>query len=194
MPTDTRAGGTWIAANSAGISICLINNYGAEMRAHSDHAPSRGNLVRHLAFASTQQGALELFHQLGPRQYNPFDIFIFDPKGVPVRWRWNGIDLYRENPEENFAFSTGFDIDAVVRNRRDLFYQWLKEHKDLAGYHRSHIPEASSYSVCMHRDGAGTQSMSEILIGENQIEFTYWPGPPCQTKALPSVKLPRKNP
>lgn len=193
MPIDARAGGTWISVNSAGLSICLINNYGAEKRIHSDSAPSRGNLVAKMAFSTTPSEAIGIFHQLEPHQYNPFDIFVFDATGTPTCWRWNGIDLYQEDPLENFAFSTGFDIETVVSNRRDLYHQWQTKGKDLADYHRSHIPEASSYSVCMHREDAGTQSMSEIRIDDDEVEFIYRPGPPCQTAALPPVTLQRKG-
>jgi len=193
MPIDSRAGGTWISANSAGISICLINNYGAEKRIHSDTAPSRGDLVSSMAFATTQNQAAETLLDLKPQRFNPFDIFIFDAHGAPFRWRWDGVDLTTDTPNENFAFSTGFDIDAVVSNRRNLYRQWQEQNRDLADYHRSHIPQASSYSVCMHREDARTQSMSEIYVEEKLVEFTYWPGPPCQTTALPAVKIHRQQ-
>lgn len=193
MPIDARAGGTWISTNSSGVSICLINNYGAEMRINSDSAPSRGKLVSAMAFATTPDEASKIFHDMNPQTFNPFDIFIFDPNGTPTRWRWNGIELSADTPAEQFAFSTGFDIAAVVENRRNLYHQWVAEEADLADYHRSHIPSASSYSVCMHREEAGTQSMSEVRINQDSVSFSYWPGPPCRTSALPRISTPRNH-
>lgn len=190
-PTDQRAGGTWIAVNSTGLSVCLINNYGAEKRIHSDSAPSRGKLVSAMALASDPDQAIELMHRENPHQYNPFDVFVFDQHGTPLCWRWDGETLSTESPVEKFAFSAGFDNEAVISNRRDLYHQWQNEAEDLADYHRSHIPSASSYSVCMHRHEAGTQSMSEIRVNQESVNFTYWPGPPCVTAAQPTLSVPR---
>ena len=188
MPTDPQAGGTWISTNAQGVSVCLINNFGADMRLHRADAPSRGQLVREIAASPSRQQALERFLQLDPKSYNPFDLFVFDAQGRPIRWRWNGVDLYPEETRENF------DIDRVIRNRRDLYHQWRDAGRDLVDYHRSHLPRAGSYSVCMHRDNAGTQSLSEIRVNEKGVVFTYWPGPPCSVTALPKLALERKNP
>jgi len=193
MPIDNQAGGSWIAVNDLGLGVCLINNYGAEQRLPKIDPPSRGKLVAELAFATNQKQALEMLNALNPQRFNPFDIFVFDSRGIPACRRWDGVHFSEANNPDNFAFSTGFDTEGVVGNRRQLYHQWIQEGWDLRDYHRSHIPRAGSYSVCMHREDAATQSMSEIRVESASVQMTYWPGPPCTTAAIAPVTLKRKQ-
>lgn len=50
--------------------------------------------------------------------------------------------------------------------------------------------KGSTYSICMHRDDARTQSLSSIELKSGVVEFTYWDGQPCQVDRPVTVLLP----
>ncbi len=191
MPIDAKAGGSWLSVNARGLSFCLINNYGAEQVAHSDRAPSHGRLAAELVQAETPEQARALLLGMQPESFNPFDFFIFDALGNPRQISWDGRAIIESVPALPYAFSAGFDTPGVTRVRGALHDQWLAEGRDLLDYHRSHLPQRGSHSVCMHRQDAGTQSLSAVQVTVDQVCFTYWPGPPCVTQALPTLTLAR---
>ena len=47
-------------------------------------------------------------------------------------------------------------------------------------YHRSHFPEPSAYSVCMHREEARTQSLTRVDVTLGEVRMLYHAGPPCE--------------
>ncbi|MDO6718621.1 NRDE family protein [Psychrosphaera sp. 1_MG-2023] len=50
--------------------------------------------------------------------------------------------------------------------------------------------EGNTYSICMHRDEANTQSLSCIELKNSSIEFSYWDGQPCQVDRPITMSLP----
>ncbi len=50
-PIDGDFGGTWIAANEFGVSVCLLNGAAKSHRAGDSHHRSRGQIVLDLASA-----------------------------------------------------------------------------------------------------------------------------------------------
>ncbi len=191
MPMDTQAGGTWISVNSRGLTICLINNYGAELLSLNPEAPSRGLLVKALAFCADTDSAQQRFEQQQPEQFNPFDLFVFSPEGRALRLSWDGESRGEITPDDRYAFSAGYDLDAVVTHRRALFHRWVDEGRPLEEYHRSHIPEQGPYSVCMHRAGGGSQSLTIVRVSRQDCQVSYTPGQPCTTSPMPPLTIER---
>lgn len=175
-PTDTL-GGTWISVNQAGVALCLLNNYLATN--YHQGSISRGLLVKELSVIQNRNEAKRLFETIDLTNYSPFDLYVFVPNESPLRFSWCGNELFSSEPEEAFASSSGFDTLAVIKGRREQFLAF--NGTDLAGFHRSHVPERSSFSVCMHRSDAMTQSYSRIRVTDRICEFWYTDGPPCES-------------
>ena len=48
---------------------------------------------------------------------------------------------------------------------------------------KSHLPEPGAFSICMHREDAGTVSYTEIVIEDRLGIMRYHPGPLCDGAA-----------
>ena len=74
-PTDSDSGGTWIAVNSKGLSVCLLNHYPRGYRQPpSETLISRGLLVQEMA---THGAVNPLFDALSTKdlaRYAPFTL------------------------------------------------------------------------------------------------------------------------
>lgn len=103
-PTDPQGGGSWISTNKYGLSLALINNYGAEMALHRTDAISRGQIIK--AY-SEYQSVEQLEQELAKgdwKNYNPFDLFVFSPNTAAVRLRWDGVNTQLDNPQRQVVF------------------------------------------------------------------------------------------
>ncbi len=188
-PTDPQAQGTWALCNEHGLSVCLLNNY-------VDITPlagqrSRGLLVRDLSCARTSKEALSRIQAVDISCYSPFDAFLFDRTGAR-EISWNGRELSIRISEEGFKSSSGFDTSQVISGRREQFERSQKDVDSLRQLHRSHDPEKSGYSVCMHREDASTQSYTEIIMEAQRATMFYTDGPPCSARQTCSIELPLK--
>ena len=187
-PTDPEAQGTWILCNEYGLSVCLLNNY-VDITS-IDGIRSRGLLVRDLSCAQTIDEALSRIRAENISHYSPFDAFLFDRTAV-CEISWNGQKLAL-NPmaQQSFKSSSGVDTENVLHGREQQFQTTLKDIPSLRAYHRSHLPSKSSYSVCMHREDARTQSYTEITISKDAATMLYTDGPPCSTPLGNELSLP----
>jgi hypothetical protein len=157
-PTDTDAGGTWIAVNELGQALALLNYYEADIMplASPRQFTSRGQLVLDLI----TQPAFTL-PDLTP--YRPFLLLALP---VPRLWRWNGKQLTNEVPQQPVTTSS-FDKANVIRARQARFHEIQGEPFHLTG--------ADAYSVCMTRPDARTVSYSHITVTVEEIDFEYRP-------------------
>jgi len=176
-PTDSQAQGTWILCNQHGLSVCLLNNYVDITPV--DGIRSRGLLVRDLSCAQTIDEAISRIRAEDISHYSPFNAFLFDREAA-CEISWNGQKLVI-NPmtRQSFKSSSGVDTEKVIEGRRQQFQTTPKDIPSLREYHRSHLPSKSSYSVCMHREDARTQSYTEIVVANDIATMLYTDGPPC---------------
>jgi hypothetical protein len=81
----------------------------------------------------------------------------------------------------------------VAANRRALFAALdLVTPEALFALHRSHRPERGRQSICMHREEAETQSLSEVSVTAGAVRLTHIPDAPCRGTALPTLVLARR--
>lgn len=205
-PVDSDGGGSWIAVNEFGVTACLLNNYppdsgGDDASAvHGAHgAPerqftSRGRLLLSLMDARSAGDVGEKLQGEDLGQFRPFYVFalaaspavassVASPSGRLFRWDGRGELVVDVAPRPPISTSS-FEAHAVVGNRTDLYRRQIGEalpaQSALEAYHRSHDPERGPYSVCVHRDDAGTKSLSHVTVRPDEITFEYTDGPPCE--------------
>ena len=92
--------------------------------------------------------------------------------------------------------SSGFDESTAQRVRSKTFQRAEKQHSVgsldwLRRLHRSHSPQASPFSTCMHRADAATVSYTEVTVSSRQATMRYHAGTPCQssTCSVPILRL-----
>ncbi|WP_170132054.1 NRDE family protein [Arenicella xantha] len=183
-PTDADAGGTWIAVNAYGVTVCLLNHYQFEQIATYKDWISRGEIVRYFAETEDVSDIKQRFFALNLHDFRAFRMFIVDRSGRNYLCVWDGHTPRVEQNVRTPKSSSSVDARHVKSVRRDLFNRLdlaeSQNSSDYVDYHSSHLPSRSKESVCMHRDDAKTVSLSHVRVSESGIEFRYADGSPCE--------------
>jgi uncharacterized protein with NRDE domain len=192
-PTDADAGGTWIAVNQFGVTVCLLNHYQFEQIETYKNWTSRGEIVRLFASISSLATAEQLFASLELDDYRAFRMFIIDHHGANRLCVWDGHSARIERDLKTPKSSSSVDAKHVKLVRKELFAKLnlvdSKRVDDYINYHASHLPSRSKESVCMHRDDAGTVSLSHVSVSSKGISFRYADGAPCEALMGPVLSI-----
>lgn len=183
-PTDADAGGTWIAANQFGVTVCLLNHYQFEQIETYKQWTSRGEIVRQFATTESLAGVDQQFAKMELDDYRAFRMFIIDRFGNNRLCVWDGHQARVEVDVDTPKSSSSVDAKHVKQVRKNLFNNMgLAESQDckkFLEFHASHKPGKSQESVCMHRPDANTVSLSYVDVSGDGINFSYADGPPCE--------------
>lgn len=129
-PLDGDAGGTWIAADELGRSLCILNGDRPPASPVEAGAPSRGLLVLALMAdpsAAAVRSALYERLRRGHLREKPFKLLVAEPGsgGAPARISrvdWDGRRLTAgESDGPTLAVSSTFDTDGVAAYRSRAF-------------------------------------------------------------------------
>lgn len=198
-PIDGNAGGTWIGVNEFGICLGLLNYYAATHLETGKSYISRGRLLISLLDVASHADVSLRLQQQRLDSYLPFILLAFACGRLVSSFTWNGKDwLYDELGAARMPVTTSsFASQQVEAHRRRCFQQLDLKQGDitverLLAFHRSHIPSASAYSVCMHRDDANTVSLSHVKVAPADIELRYYPNSPCRHEAESITRLSRR--
>jgi uncharacterized protein with NRDE domain len=198
-PTDTEAGGTWIAANEYGLTLCLLNRYSEGESQAAGEFRSRGLLLPDLMSLRDPAEVMRAVAGGGLSQFRPFTLLALAPGATPAAACWTGHRLLFSDDGDDSLMpltSSSFNTAEVVRARRELFQRMAADSSNrptevLTRFHQSHEPELGPFSVCMHRPDASTVSFSRVKVNNGSVEFYYQPGPPCAGARMVRVSLPR---
>jgi hypothetical protein len=179
-------GGTWIAVNDSSTSFTLINWYSVTARVKSDSI-SRGTVVKAVSAATSFCAADAALARMSLSHLNPFRLIgILPVHGEIAEWKWDLNELIcRSHPwKARQWISSGFDEPLAQRIRSETFRRAQKQSSAgtlawLRHLHRSHLPGAGPFSVCMHRSDAATVSYTEIIATSGQTTMRYDPAAPC---------------
>lgn len=189
-PTDADAGGSWIAVNDRGLTVCLLNGYQSGDRTGT--FVSRGQIVLELARQRDVAAALAVLERQEVRRLRSFQILAIDPHEQGTR-TWDGERLGPvESPSaDEVVVSSSFLWVEVCRSRRETFRQ-IVDGKHRAAVHRrahaSHLPERGPSSICMHREDARTVSFSHVVVDREAVRFSYLDDAPCRA-STPTTTL-----
>ena len=204
-PRDAQAGGSWIASDEAGRTLCLLNGdaIAPDWRESMD-LRSRGELLLELV-AQPDRDALEgeLLRRLaaGALRVRPFQLIAVERDGVAItRWRFDGRALVVDSARPPWiATSNGFDPLGVAQARAEQFRRWWSNfapgepsQDDQLELHRTHVgaPNDSALaSFCLHRPELGSVSLTSVEVSGTDVKMRYEPGAPCQRAALHGVLL-----
>jgi hypothetical protein len=195
MPTDLDSGGSWIGLTEAGISVCLLNFY--QGVTPNSILISRGLLVKNLLGLNNLDEMLNELSRMALDCYAPFTLAIFDPEqDQPICFCWDGVTFTDIKIKSPYT-SSGVEFPQVSHARQQTFRQHFKDRPkcidQLKAFHRSHLPEKSKWSVCMHREDASTVSFSHLSINPFNSVFHYVAGSPCQQDAQQTSHVFNRN-
>jgi hypothetical protein len=175
-PRDGDLGGTWIAANEFGVSLCLLN--GTPRAA----AQSRGHLLLSLIGVRSTVEAYERIESMELSPYAPFTVAVIEPEKPAAVVEWDGARRFRVE-DSGLLVSSSFDADGVKAARQREFSRLVAGQvtpDSLYSFHESHGRHAGPYSPCMHRPDAETVSFSWVTVSRQSVSFFYAPGSPCR--------------
>jgi hypothetical protein len=195
-PTDTDAGGTWIAVDAEGRSLCVLNGDRPPAAPVPEAPLSRGVLLIELMADPSADGvekALRARLTVLREPVKAFKLLVAEP-GPParcVRLQWNGATLVRDEVTEATAYtSSSFEPDEVERRRVSAFATLVDQAPGDAAalreaqlaWHAGHAPgdaAGDAWSVCMHREDACSRSLTLVEVDGGQVAMTYVAGQPC---------------
>lgn len=203
-PMDGHAGGTWISANDAALSLCLLNGAalsGSEGSLSDAGRPllSRGCVIRQLAGISTIDEVVERLQAMPLQDFDSFTVVALQPQRPTGIFEWNRRTRFTLLDVDGFTplVSSSYDPVSVRMRRLWDFKRRGKGHRpdasELFAFHASHSFGESAYSTCMHREDASTKSLSWITVDSDQIRFLHIPGSPCEQRSGQTVLLPRES-
>ncbi len=193
-PTDADAGGTWIATNDMGITVCLLNHYQFEQIETYKNWISRGEIVRTFSAVLDLNQAETMFSGMVLDDYRAFRMFIIEPNGENRLMVWDGHTARIERNVKMPKSSSSVDAKRVKASRKQLFVDMgldkSKSAEEYIKYHSSHHPSRSKDSVCMHREDAQTVSLSHVKVTSEGVFFSYADGPPCEVPLSEPLFIP----
>lgn len=192
-PRDPEGGGTWLAANHWGVTLALLNHYGAPARG-GDFA-SRGGLVSSLAGARSLSEVETLLRGLELARFRPFDLAAFAPCEPALRFGWDGAALEVERGLREPLCSSAV-ADAEAKRARRARFAELAPHgapssATLETFHREHAAGRGPLSTCMHREDAKTVSLSRVRVTPERVTLAYAAGSPCRARFAAELELAR---
>jgi putative hemolysin len=195
-PRDPEGGGSWIAVNAAGLTVCLLNDYGAD--AESPPAPvSRGRLLVEAAGLPTGEAARSWILDADLRAYRPFHLVLFEPGRAPVAWRWTGVRLLEHVAPAPPLTTSSYRSQKVEAARRRA---WRRRFgpgpaaptaEALLDFHGSRAPRPDFASVAMRRSDACTVSLTHVSVRAGEAVMRYHPGDPARPQPTGSVAVMR---
>ena len=199
-PHDPDGGGSWIGANDAGLTLCLLNA--------AERNPSR------LASEPRSRGLVlwEMLHLddvriIGDRlaaddrqlsDVRAFHLVVIEPgktgrQARAIRFRWEGEKLtIDEHDGPSLFVSSSLDQCGVARERGEVWRRLIQripnpDRDALRGWLASHEPERGPFSICMHRPEARTVSRTLINVISTSVEMAYLDGAPCSPSSAEHI-------
>jgi hypothetical protein len=184
-------GGTWIAANDAGICFALVNWHRIKREpVHS--CVTRGHVVKALAAKSSAREIAAGLVALPLRRLRPFRLIAIIPSEKSVtEWCWNlnRLSTHKHPWKSRHWFSSGYNEPKAERQRGRICKAAQNQKSEgrldwLRRLHRSHSPERGPFSICMHRPDAATVSYTEVGVSKRRVTMRYKPGASCSDEAM----------
>jgi hypothetical protein len=185
-PRDPEAGGTWIAVNASGVTVCILNAAEGRPERLPPEPRSRGLVVRDLACARDLEEVRKALDGSGEtlRRTRAFHVVAAEPGARVGRFRWDGMaGSWEEGTAPALFVSSLLDPLAAERERsarwRLAAASGPLDRRALEAFLAGHEPERGPLSVCMHRPDAGTVSRTVVEVSAGRARMRYLPGAPC---------------
>ena len=180
-----ESGGTWIAANSFGVTLALLNWYSVTPSAPKSR--SRGEVIPSLISGEDSSSVHDTLTRLPLGGTLPFRLIgVFSQGHKVTEWRWTQrmLEIVEFPWERHHWFSSGLSDEEAQKGRGAVCSRsepnGMRSREWLRGLHRSHENGPGPFSICVHRSDVRSLSYAEISYSSNGLSFHYVPHPPCE--------------
>lgn len=180
-PRDPVSGGTWIAANDAGVAFVILNRHDGSARVAGPARQSRGTiiprLIRSIALDDVQRGV----ERLSPEMYEPFTLLAVHRQSLMIaRNTADGMQCAHRRIVAPCVFtSSSLGDERVHMPRRRLFRRLVQGARAplraQAAFHRHFWPARRDISIWMIRREAATVSRTTVEVGRRSIRMVHEP-------------------
>ena len=196
-PRDGDHGGTWLAVNAHGLTVCLLNDYASPWQPAAGTAHhSRGHLVLACAGAESADAVEEIVRVSPLGRTRPFRLITLERNGAARLLHWAGGGLTRQTgaavapPYSSSSYATESVLAARARRFREFVRDPARPRPEaLAAFHLQHDPDAGAHSVLMRRPDAATRSVSRVSVRADGITLAHAPVPWPATGAAPRLEF-----
>jgi hypothetical protein len=189
-PVDGDFGGTWIATNEFGVTLCLLNGAnlsGIEASPRTGKRRSRGLLIPELIGARSVVDRVQDLRNRDLAQFASFTLAILERGMDPVIVEWNGRHTLIEHDGNRHLPLVSSSVDGEgARTKRRYEYRRVAgaagppDLDSLLEFHRSHAFGPGPFSTCMHRHDAETVSFTQVRVTESSVMMFHSPSAPCR--------------
>ena len=182
-PQDPQGGGTWVAANDAGLVFAILNQNLKPGPPLPAIVRSRGEIIPSLAASRSLSGATILARALHVANYPPFRLVIasareeVSPVAAVGSWDSTSWHVNHFVPVPLCLASSGLG-DALVQERVPLFRELAGRHQDAArqdAFHAHQWPGREHLSVMMARPGYRTVSVTTVEVDDDGVRMDSRP-------------------
>lgn len=179
FPKDPKGGGTWIASNNKGKTVCLFNG---AFKAHTPKYPyrhSRGLIV--LDFFKFPD-AKSFITEYNLDNIEPFTLIIIYERKL-TEFKWDGIKTYLINHEFTnpriWSSVTLYDSE-IIKLREDWFNEWIETNQSVnqlnpINFHLKAGDGRKETDVLMERKAYSlrTVSITSVRVDKNKVRMDY---------------------
>lgn len=192
-PADGDHGGTWIAVNEFGMTLCLLNG-----KPRPAGSRSRGLLLPEWISLANAANVLGAFTHADLSVYAPFTAVALEPGRPALVLRWDGAKRSSLDDGEACMPLTSSSFDAAgaqvhcrMEFRRLLAQTGRLDDQLLHAFHASHGHTPGPLSACMHREDAETVSFTRVIVNASLTRMDYSPSAPCRRAPTARYELAR---
>jgi hypothetical protein len=185
FPKDTKAGGSWIAANENGRLCCLLNGAFVAHQKQEYHKTSRGKIL--LEIASSKMEVEKFIKTLQLENVEPFTLVIIEQNNEKIssfsEFVWDGKEKhFRElDIETPYIWSSVTLYNEEHRTmRKEWFSRFLEEsERDISpekvfSFHSGSHSNDNSVNVVMKREGGlKTVSITQVIPQNGKLFMRY---------------------
>ncbi len=189
-PLDGEKGGTWIGVNQQGLSMCVMNWYGAQQPdGDSNYFISRGWIIPNLMDSVDLNDCDKQLHQLVNQKIRPFRLLAVQPDPIQVKeWYWdmNQLQTKALPAKQSIWTSSGWEPEHVHRVRKRVFENFWKAQDEVTfdkikALHATQLPEPGPLAISMSHPKAMSVSNTIIEVAGEKAAMHYLDGFPAKS-------------
>lgn len=175
---DSRAGGTWFAADNRGNAAMLFNGAFKKHEKQQGYKKSRGIILLQLI---TALNMLRFFEEEELKGVEPFSILLFENKNL-YRLTWDGVSKHITPllNKTGYIFSSATLYDERIQQQRrlwlaDFFIQQQQITSDgIFQFHSGYKSDDKENGLIIERPGScSTLSISQLIITAGAAEMKH---------------------
>ena len=184
-PKDSKAGGSWIAANSRQRVCCLLNGAFEPHKKQAYHSISRGKVLTELA--ASEKEPVSYMEDRDLSNVEPFTIILLDQEQgeissfIEIIWDGKEKHFRKLNEQDTYIWSS---VTLYSDEQRELRRKWFRRFlqtnieyitpENIFSFHSGKHISDDTVNIVMEREGGlKTVSITQVFPLKGKIQMKY---------------------